>query len=1516
MTAVSEEPECTHMERITMKENRCLMAQARAWDKMSVNKSKCLVAELFSPPRFSKIAEEQGKTGLAFDILQGWDLNQPKIQLEVDRILDQSRPDLLVACPPCKHWGGWFRLNQLQLTLLQKCRLQRVARKQADFVVRQVKKQFDRGGRVLIEHPWSSDLWKYPPMAKVLRRMHLCRTDLCAYDLSDPDSGLPIRKPTGIAVSHQDMVQLAQVCPGHEVHKHVEGKCKDGESLSAKTSRYTESFCRTWMSCLDPQSQLCHFACLEEYPCHPQVNPQVTPTESANQTSCTVSEVLVASREQPSEAQVKTELRKLHNNLGHPTNRELIRILKNAGGSQLALDLASDFKCDVCFHRQRPPPCLPASAHQIVDFNHRVGLDVKRVQGWQEGQTVTCLNVIDYASGFQLMLPFYEVETGDVLKELFQRGWQSWAGVPVEVILDPARTNLAQSFVDPLELAGTRVLSTAAEAHNQLGKVEKHGHLFEVILQKVLDSVQPTCQSEFEQCILATCNSKNEMINNRGLSPVQHVFGRNPRIPSDLLQDEPDPVAATSPLFDAQAARTLAIRTAARTAVAVSQDDISLRTALNAKPRVERDFVAGDFVSYWRTQRYMKGVRLVGGCWYGTGIVMGKVGRNVLVFHRQNMFKVSPEHLRHASNTERAVAQSDGRELLGIKDLVADGQNLLGHQYVDLTGQDGPPNPADLARCFNNVVESPDVWKQEGNVLIRVHNQLRVGKFMPDVGDPFLVGKHLDDWRLTQIRDSNFQLCDRPWSSDSDSKCSPLRAQPWLGETHFRIVVPNTGPVSDSQTAIPMLDESNLPSNAVPSTPAADTASDAVMSGSTSSSSGNQGNSGNQSSAYGPIRHRSFGVNRDTGLIRPPALQQEDLIEVLDEFSQHGTKRSHSPNSGGSPEHKSARVESQEVMLVEALLAESHDSVESLIASFLQKKLQHELRHSNNPPALQEKVDDAKVAEFIHTLRDEKRAIRILSPSQAQKIRREQPDRIMSGRFVITEKKEDNSCRIKARWCLRGHHDPDLVEKVLSGKCHSPTLSQLGRSAILQLIVSFGWKLNLGDIKGAFLEADISKQTSEKPVFAELPPGGVPGVAPGSLVQVLGNIYGANDAPHNWSVEFDSVAQQAGFKRAKLDSCLYFCHGSDGKLQGVLGAHVDDTITGGSGEKYTAAISFLRERFPFRKWRTGEGEFLGTMYKQLDNGEIVYHQKEYAEHIRPISISKERVKKPWLSATDKEISALRAVNGALGWISSQSRPDLAVQTSMSQQAFPRPTVQHLLAANQAVRRCRQQRDLLMRVPYIPPEELTICFWSDAAFANNDDHKTQGGWLIGLTSKHMSSGMDVPVHCIGWKSYKLPRVVASTLSGEAQAFATASGMAEWSLLLLAECLDGPFRLEGSLDVLKRRPPIGITDCRSLYDHLISLGSGGTLDDKRTAIDVAIIRQSIIRCGLEPRWCPTGHMLADGLTKDRGEPLDLLRSVVRSAKYQLADEDTVLERAKAERDRRKSLGVLPQPFVEQE
>lgn len=197
------------------------------------------------------------------------------------------------------------------------------------------------------------------------------------------------------------------------------------------------------------------------------------------------------------------------------------------------------------------------------------------------------------------------------------------------------------------------------------------------------------------------------------------------------------------------------------------------------------------------------------------------------------------------------------------------------------------------------------------------------------------------------------------------------------------------------------------------------------------------------------------------------------------------------------------------------------------------------------------------------------------------------------------------------------------------------------------------------------------EEALENPVFAELPPGGVPGIKPGSLVQVLGNIYGANDAPANWYKEFDDVTLQSGFSRSKFDSCLYFCRGPNGELQGVPGAHVDHTITGGSGEVYKQAICTLKKRFPFRKWRTLPGEFLGTWYEQDPiTKEISYHQQDYANSINPIHVSRERAKKHWLHATEREVAALRAVNGGPGMVefTIQARSccsDINVSTSIS-----------------------------------------------------------------------------------------------------------------------------------------------------------------------------------------------------------------------------------------------------------
>ena len=677
---------------------------------------------------------------------------------------------------------------------------------------------------------------------------------------------------------------------------------------------------------------------------------------------------------------------------------------------------------------------------------------------------------------------------------------------------------------------------------------------------------------------------------------------------------------------------------------------------------------------------------------------------------------------------------------------------------------------------------------------------------------------------------------------------------------------------------------------------------------------------------YGPVRRvpRKTPANEIPLVLQPEDfadMMQEIVPQLIQEMPSQSEESSaaghHSPREpaqkrpasrepseepGSAQRRPPPPGEAAETLLIDideyAPLRNSY--VEVLIAGFLQKRMQKELPATNNMPEVQQQVDEAKVLEWDTVVG--KQAVKVWRGAKARDIRKKMAHRFVGTRFVVTRKSDEEGTRIKARLCLQGHSDPDFHQKITSGLCHSPTLSQLGRSVLLQLMVSHHWTLNLGDVKGAFMEAGPLSDKF-RPLYAHQPQGGIPGLHPDDVLEITGNLYGANDAPFQWYQTFDAEARKVGFQRSSFDSRLYFFRDSSNSLSGALGAHVDDTMTGGRGAEYDEAIAHLKSRFPYRKWRVGSGEFCGVVYAQNPHSfEISFQQSEYAKHIRPINMSKQRKTQKDSPATDKEVAALRAVNGAAGWLSGQSRPDLAAQTSFAQQAFPSPTVGSLLMANQLVHRAQQYADVSITVRDIPPEKLAVAFHSDAGFANAGAHKTQAGYLVAFVNADMDTDQESPYSPFAWKSYRLPRVVASTLAGETQAFATASGVAEWVSLTLVEARDGCFDLRTPRDPTSYIPIIGITDCKSLYDTVHAVSPPSKLDDKRAAIDVAIVRQGMERTGMRVRWCPTQLMLADSLTKDQSDPADLLRAVLMGGQYQLSPEATVLEQKKQQREAR--------------
>ena len=78
-------------------------------------------------------------------------------------------------------------------------------------------------------------------------------------------------------------------------------------------------------------------------------------------------------------------------------------------------------------------------------------------------------------------------------------------------------------------------------------------------------------------------------------------------------------------------------------------------------------------MAYYRGQKWIEGQLNQQGRWYGTAIVLGYVGRNLVIAHRKHIFRCAPEQVRFATSEEKALLNTPQIELLGIKDLIEGG---------------------------------------------------------------------------------------------------------------------------------------------------------------------------------------------------------------------------------------------------------------------------------------------------------------------------------------------------------------------------------------------------------------------------------------------------------------------------------------------------------------------------------------------------------------------------------------------------------------------------------------------------------------------------------------------------------------------------------------------------------------------------------------------------------------------------------------------------------------------------
>ena len=182
------------------------------------------------------------------------------------------------------------------------------------------------------------------------------------------------------------------------------------------------------------------------------------------------------------------------------------------------------------------------------------------------------------------------------------------------------------------------------------------------------------------------------------------------------------------------------------------------------------------------------------------------------------------------------------------------------------------------------------------------------------------------------------------------------------------------------------------------------------------------------------------------------------------------------------------------------------------------------------------------------------------------------------------------------------------------------------------------------------------------------------------------------------------------------------------------------------------------------------------------------------------------------------------------------------------QSFPCPVIGDLKTCNNILKDAMLYKDIGVSIRPVHPENLCIVVSSDAAWANardqDGDHKSQAGYIVLSTDRSMLQGHEAMFSMLSWKSHTLKRRTISTLSAETQAILESAAVACWFRYLTAEMFYRNLVDQGQIDWETMLEPLEfgvITDAKSVYHALTASSSSSSNTDKRTRIDLAIIRE---------------------------------------------------------------------------
>ena len=1109
---------------------------------------------------------------------------------------------------------------------------------------------------------------------------------------------------------------------------------------------------------------------------------------------------------------------KLHRQLGHPGNDRLVRALKDAKMNENIVKCGQNYRCDVCEAHVHRRLDKPSSLPQANHFNDVLEMDVFHLK-WH-GEKHPVLAILDVYSKY---------ETNAVLKreaikeeiEVLERQWLAWAGVPLRIRTDSSGAHMGEEFQSWCDDYGIQLILVPKDAHHRMGSVER---LHAVRRQQLMKMMKEDPSLSLERAVRVACSQRNRLRSIHGVSPAAMVLGYTPE--DDGLCDEPSRIRPEGRArhMEDQSARALAAK-----AFYEANHDATLRRALLSNTRTDlQPLEIGDYGYYWRVSFD----KLEPSRWRGPALVCAVEKRTTdnavlrpdvyWMAHGASLVRVAHHFARREVPTERLARLNQFPQ-------TAAREPTLQHVHRALQPVRGPIRLLDLT-----------------------------GEVPSDHSDRN--DQHQDEQQERQS----------PVAEEPSSNTSP--------RTTMEVQMPQQQPVLPQEAQRPVLQQE----------------------GEQSGADENGKEKGSKTGAHGQLEER-----KDE--------EMEAEVDKLFEEIEKTKKRSLNPEDATESAARRQKAE------------EAFNQARRLEGLPERQATEAEMNTSWNGPQQSGEaieIDDELLAEEFNEKRltaEEKKefdeakdqALRVWLENDAWKavsIESADPEETVPARFLLRWKPKaeaKNGKVANARVILQGFRHKDVLTQEL--ETESPTLSRIGKHLIYLYITQKGWKIFSADVKSAFMQSDsIDKETR---IFIK-PTADMRrrlerlmGLKPFQILKATKPAFGDVRAPRQWNLSADKVMiGDLKFLRHPLDRCVYISYreayqedhdkevfqmnGKQCIVDGLLGLHVDDYIGGGEAingkhdveGEYDGNFSTFRDRlcglsrrFRFGSWDFGKVmRFCGAEIEQSVSREVIsVSMNEYVKKIKPITVEKSRKTMVSDACEEKEMRSLRALIGALAWPANQCLPQLSASISILQASVSKPTVKDLNEGNKILRFAKNVAPsfkLLFSKHSNTVTDLRFSVYTDAAWSVRPEGSSQGGFMIFASNEEqLLSGEPMPLTMIDWHSRKLHRMCRSSMAAEAQASAAAVDELEWCKVFWSTMINPMLPIETEQTLRVSGLSYVLTDAKSLFDASKSVTSGMHLNERRTAIEVAIVAERVKVMNAAWKWVNSHQQLADGLTK---------------------------------------------------